>query len=385
MTVLLAIAWGLPLFCLPQLGGAEATFFIPRATFLVYLAAFTPWWRGWWTWLEWGLLAAIVGQTARVHTKFAVSQGLVWAAGLVLLRGARGLSDADTAFVRRWWWCAIPPTLAYAIWQRVLPPGWDPFTMEIPGSSTWGNPLFTAEAALLLLGQAPWWVSGLGVATCLVLGSRGAILAALGGGLLSSWGILALPLTPAVAWWLWRHWGLGTLAIRTGIWRRTLWLIARVPWAGVGTGMFFWRVPQLGLKGEDWNLIGAAHNDYLERAAEWGIPVALLFALWILWLVRGSSGHTAVALVALTQFPFRHPATWPLFCLTAGLRRREGVSCRSPWSSNRDSLRTFAANAWAWVWDVCGTRPATWRMWCPWPRPGPSSASPTPTPRRCGD
>lgn len=316
MTLLLCLAWGLPLLFLPGLGGRWETFFIPRATFSVWLTFGVPWWRGRWTPLEWVLVLGILAQTARGWSPWSTGRGGVWLAGLVILRAVRGLPEADRDFLRRWWWAPMPVVLLYA-YVQVWAPAWDPWGTEIRGSSTYGNSLYTAEAALLLLGQAPWWLSVWSLTVPWALATRGPALAAVGSAVLlrARWALwLAVPVA-AYGWWT-RPDTL-TIGIRWEIWMRTLEVIREHPWLGVATGWYRFAVRQGNIL-EQGNWIGTAHNDYLERAAEWGIPLALLFTWWVWTVGRASWGHAAVALVALVQFPFDHPATWPIFCLTAG-------------------------------------------------------------------
>ncbi len=334
MSVLLALAWGLPLFFLPQLvGGGWESFYIPRATYLVYLAALTPWWRrstgsrrgAYWTWPEWALALVIGAQTLRAWSVWGTGNGLRWLAGLVLLRAVRGLSEKDREFLARWWWVSIPPVALYGILQV-----WKPEIVHIPGllnpiirgASTMGNPLSTAELSLLLLGQAPWWIAAFAVASPALLATRGALAASMLSLALTGKRWIALGLLPVLGATIWWRHDLSSLGVRWEIWRRTLVLIGLHPWIGTGTGTYRFTVAQGGLAdAAQW--IGSAHNNYLERAAEWGIPAALLFACWILARAWGSTGRTAVALAALVQFPFDHPATWALWCLTAGCIKGE--------------------------------------------------------------
>ncbi len=78
--------------------------------------------------------------------------------------------------------------------------------------------------------------------------------------------------------------GLLSLKDRLTIYRDTLALVADHPLAGVGPGMYRWRFREFqtpNLK----NTYYHAHNDYLELAAEWGLPVAaMLLALLGWWL-----------------------------------------------------------------------------------------------------
>jgi hypothetical protein len=342
VAVLLALAWGLPLLIFPALGGYGLTFTLPRTTYLIHLAGLAPWWRGWWTWDEWILVAGIALQSVRLWSTgpwrwWFVGQGLVWLAGFVLLRAARGLRDPARAFLRRWWWVPFPVVPVYAFVQYWIP-ALDPGGFTLRGSTSYGNPLFTAEALLLVLGQSPAWMQAAALGTVVLLRTRGPLLAAaLAWGLLAyrrrTAALFAVLVAAAAAWWV--HPGWQSLLARAEVYRRTLGVIAASPLRGFGTGFFPFVVRQGGVPYSADTLIDRAHNDYLQAAAEWGIPLAALFAVAILRMARGSWGRTAVALVALAQFPFAHPATWALFCLTAGL---EGSRERPPLRRARDLL-----------------------------------------------
>jgi O-antigen ligase len=110
-------------------------------------------------------------------------------------------------------------------------------------------------------------------------------------------------------------------------WRAAAWMFGRHPLAGVGQGAyqpefvpaklalldrgvpFFAAQTQVGF--------GNAHNEFLEAAADWGIP-GLLALAWGLWVLLGAlrrrapedralawAGTAALAVLALVDFPFR--------------------------------------------------------------------------------
>ena len=118
----------------------------------------------------------------------------------------------------------------------------------------------------------------------------------------------------------------------------TLNLIAERPLLGVGPGMYEWRFrPYQTLDPGGW--WRHAHNDYLETAAEWGIPMALLFwtfVVWRLWrsikvffesrdswqqgMSLGCAGAIFSILVhSLVDFNLQIPANWIIFCVILGL------------------------------------------------------------------
>jgi O-antigen ligase len=125
---------------------------------------------------------------------------------------------------------------------------------------------------------------------------------------------------------------------RVALWRDALALIREHPWTGVGLGCFehaFTRVRSVQLT----YVADHAHNDYLDAAAELGIPcAAILFGLFI-WLVfrmlrasirtrssltrslaLGSLGGTSALLVhSLADFNLHIPANALVFSVIMGL------------------------------------------------------------------
>jgi tetratricopeptide (TPR) repeat protein len=125
---------------------------------------------------------------------------------------------------------------------------------------------------------------------------------------------------------------------RLPAWRDTLRLILDHPWRGVGPGMYRWafrpyQTEQLK------NLYDHAHSDYLEVAAEWGIPLAVLLWGFVLWrLARAIStavasdertrwitalacagALTALLLVAFVDFDAHIPANLFVFATVLGI------------------------------------------------------------------
>ena len=71
---------------------------------------------------------------------------------------------------------------------------------------------------------------------------------------------------------------------RASIWEVTYKIIAEYPWIGAGAGMHGWLFKRY----QDRNptlFYDYAHNDYLQAAADWGIPAALIFFGVLLFLV----------------------------------------------------------------------------------------------------
>jgi O-antigen ligase len=125
---------------------------------------------------------------------------------------------------------------------------------------------------------------------------------------------------------------------RVALWRDALALIRQHPWTGVGLGCFeqaFTRVRSVQLT----YVADHAHNDYLEAAAELGIPcAAILFALFFWLFARtlqaglrarsslarslalGSFGGAGALLIhSIADFNLRIPANALVFAVVLGL------------------------------------------------------------------
>jgi O-antigen ligase len=105
---------------------------------------------------------------------------------------------------------------------------------------------------------------------------------------MAAWTLLAGGVAVAVAGWelLWRRLQAGDwMVYRRQIWASTLEMIAARPLTGFGPGTFQTVYPafarfDVGL------VVNHAHNDWLELAAEAGLPFGLLAAAMALWSVR---------------------------------------------------------------------------------------------------
>ncbi len=125
---------------------------------------------------------------------------------------------------------------------------------------------------------------------------------------------------------------------RMTLYRDTLVLIADHPLMGVGPGMYRWHFR--GYQSEDFgHRYDHAHNDYLESAAEWGVPAALLFWAFVFRrLYRALSLYGAsrtprrralalgaaaalvsIALHSLVDFSLQVAGDWIFFCAVLGL------------------------------------------------------------------
>ncbi len=117
---------------------------------------------------------------------------------------------------------------------------------------------------------------------------------------------------------------------RVAAWNDTLKLVRAHPWTGVGLGCFqyaFTAVQSTQLT----YLVDHAHNDYLELAAELGLPCAVLFIAGIFWMAGSASSRE------LTR------AVQPCSCACAGLvwRNRCVCWCTASRTSISISLRTL--------------------------------------------
>lgn len=159
---------------------------------------------------------------------------------------------------------------------------------------------------------------------------------------------LALGAVPAACWglkpWLSRWTGLPLLETdgqRFQAWKDTLGIIRDHLLTGIGTGAFEWVFPRY--QSADlvmsWNHV---HNDYLELAAELGIPGFLIFCAFFILLfrycLRGLSGEKSAAwfnlgvvmgilaflIHGLTDFNFSIPANAMLFVFMTAVLFRSG-------------------------------------------------------------
>ena len=125
---------------------------------------------------------------------------------------------------------------------------------------------------------------------------------------------------------------------RVVVYRDTLNLIADHPLRGVGVGMYKWKFrPYSTVRGGEW--WDHAHNDYLETAAEWGIPLAMIFwgfVFWRMWrsarivfnardpweagIALGCVGAIfSIVSHSLVDFNLYVPANLAVFCIILGL------------------------------------------------------------------
>jgi len=116
-------------------------------------------------------------------------------------------------------------------------------------------------------------------------------------------------------------------------------VIADQPWLGIGPGMYKWRFrPYQPGPVSLW--YDHAHNDYLQVAAEWGVPLALAFWAIVIWfflasarlflaerrdswlqgMALGCAGALlSILLHSLVDFNLQIPTNLMLFCMVLGL------------------------------------------------------------------
>ncbi|MCM8762087.1 MAG: O-antigen ligase family protein, partial [Candidatus Omnitrophica bacterium] len=141
----------------------------------------------------------------------------------------------------------------------------------------------------------------------------------------------------------------GTITSRILIWKVSLKMIRENPFMGVGSGNFIINYPYYGIGEEALRgvslVVDRVHNDYLEVAAETGIPGLILF-LYLLYcffqvcfiLYKGLDREkrllvagiicsvVGICVNALASFPFKNPATllifWVNISFAGGLYRK---------------------------------------------------------------
>ena len=122
--------------------------------------------------------------------------------------------------------------------------------------------------------------------------------------------------------------------MRVRIWTDTLHVMAAYRWTGCGLGAFERGMFQFKTAAPT-NTVDYAHNDYLQMAAELGIPGTLLMAALAVWVLR----RTLTVVVAMRGSP-----NWPLACGLLGAFLAIGVH------SLADFNLYVPANALAFAW-----------------------------------
>jgi hypothetical protein len=309
--------------------------------------------------LDWCFLAVAIAQTVRADTEAAALRGAVWIAGPVLQAALDPgvLPGWIVATLRDWWWAPFPLLCLHA-WSQRIWPGWDAAwstsppafdpawfgestnaaqvaaalrgqgMVEGPGGafvpSALGNSSYLAEVLAAVAVAAPWPVAAGAVATMVLLKARVPFVAAVIGLYVArrwTWGALAVLLGAGVA--LARYPYADSLRSRRDTWERVRAVIREHPVGGVGTGRFREAVRQGPLAGEPGYIaaVHTAHSEPLERAAEWGIPGAVVFCAWASTRALRNPGALALAVTALAGHGLHQPVGWWLFNLLAGMGR----------------------------------------------------------------
>jgi O-antigen ligase len=145
------------------------------------------------------------------------------------------------------------------------------------------------------------------------------------------------------------------LKTRLGLWRRTARMIGEHPWLGVGPGNWPRLFPRFAEPDASADGVLSttlaprqAHDDYLERAAETGIPG--LLALGVLWAgvllatrarlksrpeeasvtAAAAGSWTALSVLCVASFPFEMPGTLALSGIALGLLATDTVREERP-------------------------------------------------------
>jgi O-antigen ligase len=129
---------------------------------------------------------------------------------------------------------------------------------------------------------------------------------------------------------------------RLTIYQDTVDLVADHSWTGVGAGMYAWRFRPYQSFDTD-KRFDHAHQDFLEVAAEWGLPIALLLFVFFGWqvasaaegfladrredardrglLLGASAAATSMLAHGLVDFPLQIPVNLTAFAMVLGLCR----------------------------------------------------------------
>lgn len=203
-----------------------------------------------------------------------------------------------------------------------------------------GNENFIAEFVLICMAFLwwPFWIVGLGY--LLFLNGSDVKWVALGGLLLwwlvrnrLYWAAALLVLIPVNVF---LFWGVPvtvetSIMERAELWWNTVQVWLESPLFGVGMGGFDW---WYALHQEDhlWFrdetilrgphvIAGAAHNEYLQALAEFGVVGGLLI-FWFLRELRWNAPIVVVLAISAVSFPLQNPATAALFSVACGYALR---------------------------------------------------------------
>jgi hypothetical protein len=179
------------------------------------------------------------------------------------------------------------------------------YASVIASASRAGTVLATAEIIVVI---AVGWIRGRATGRAV-------------GNALVQMSVLFAGFTAVVGWeavWT-RFWAPDPMAVRHELAVSSIHMAATHPWFGVGLGTWSTVYPRYALLD-----VGAfanqAHNDWLQWAAEGGIPFGIILATLFFWCLRPAIrsiwgvGVIAVFLHAIVDYPFSRPAlgSWPI-------------------------------------------------------------------------
>lgn len=205
-----------------------------------------------------------------------------------------------------------------------------------------GNENFIAEFVIVCMAFLwwPFWI--IGAAYLLFLNGSDIKWVALGGIVVwwliqrrAYWLVAFVVLLPVNVLLLWDAPRTVEISVmeRAELWWNSLQVWLEAPITGVGLGGFdywyplhqeahLWFRDETILRGAH-VIAGAAHNEYLQVLAEFGLIGAALVA-WFLRELRWNAPIVAVLAISVVSFPLQTPATAALFCVACG------YSLRSP-------------------------------------------------------
>ncbi|HEY2014733.1 MAG TPA: O-antigen ligase family protein [Bryobacteraceae bacterium] len=119
-----------------------------------------------------------------------------------------------------------------------------------------------------------------------------------------------------------RFWAPDPMAFRREFYIASLHIVDAHPWFGTGLGTWATVYPRWAIVDSGW-FANQAHNDWLQWAAEGGIPFCVMLSTLFVWAVPAvfrnlwGLGVIAVFLHALVDYPFSRPtlAAWPFLIL----------------------------------------------------------------------
>ncbi len=132
--------------------------------------------------------------------------------------------------------------------------------------------------------------------------------------------VLATALVPIIGWQtLWNRFQEATpYALRANLLASSVQMVRERPWAGFGLGAWSAAYPSYASY-DDGTFVNQAHNDWVQWAAEGGIPFFVLALAIAVWVIRPAArsiwaiGLLAVFLHALVDYPFAQRPAFAAF------------------------------------------------------------------------